>query len=131
MAAWGQSPAGLRPDEIDAVVSHLRTLGGVAPEPDPRPARWVTGDAAAGGALFDSHCARCHGPNGEGGEGPALRNPVLLETATDTMLVETIRRGRRGTTMEGFMTATPTRPALAQSEIESIVAFLRAKREGS
>lgn len=131
MAAWGQSPAGLRPDEIDAVVSHLRTLGGVAPEPDPRPARWVTGDAAAGGPLFDSHCARCHGPHGEGGEGPALRNPVLLETATDTMLVETIRRGRRGTTMEGFMTATPTRPALAQSDIESIVAFLRAKREGS
>lgn len=28
---------------------------------------------ADGAALFKQHCARCHGPNGEGKDGPQLR----------------------------------------------------------
>jgi mono/diheme cytochrome c family protein len=60
-----------------------------------------------------------------------LANPVLLGAATDTYLVETIRRGRRGTTMEGFATPSPTRPALADAEIEAIVAYLRTMQGGS
>jgi cytochrome c oxidase cbb3-type subunit 3 len=127
MPAW-QEQGGLRPDEIDAVVSHLRTLsGGVRPGPDVRPARWVRGDAAAGETLYKTYCARCHGAGGIGGEGPALVNPVLLDTATDTFLVETIRRGRTGTLMRAFAVADPDRPALTPADIEGIVAFLRRR----
>jgi hypothetical protein len=50
---------------------------------------------------------------------------VLLRAASDSFLVETIRRGRRGTAMVGFARPTPTRPALADAEIESIVVHLR------
>jgi hypothetical protein len=50
---------------------------------------------------------------------------VFLETASDTYLVETIARGRRGTSMEGFGQASPVHPALTPGEIESIVAFIR------
>jgi mono/diheme cytochrome c family protein len=125
MPAWGEKEGGLRPEEIEAVVRHLRDLGGVAAEPDPRPLRWVRGDAAEGERLYRAHCALCHGDRGQGAEGPALRNAVLLASASDTYLVETIRRGRRGTTMQGFLTPTPARPALADAEIESLVALLR------
>jgi cbb3-type cytochrome c oxidase subunit III len=125
MPAWLKA-GGLTRQEIDAAVAHLRALGGVTPPADEKPPRWVRADAARGRQVFESTCAGCHGPSGEGGEGPALRNPVLLETATDTFLVETIGRGRRGTVMAGFDTATPVRPALSRDDIEAVVAYLRA-----
>jgi mono/diheme cytochrome c family protein len=131
MPAWGSMSSGLRPGEIDAVVDYIRRLGGIAPVLDRRPARWVDGDVTEGERLFVRHCETCHGPGGRGGEGPMLSNPVLLSTATDTYLVETIRQGRRGTTMEGFETPSPTRPALSASEIEAVVSYLRANTGGS
>ena len=125
MPAWGESEGGLRPAEIDSVVAHVRRLGGVAMQPDPLPARWVQGDAALGRALYAASCASCHGADGQGGEGPMLHNAVLLENATDTYLVDTIRHGRRGTTMESFLKASTTRRALAEDEILGIVAYIR------
>jgi mono/diheme cytochrome c family protein len=96
----------------------------------PRPARWVAADPAAGRGLFASFCAGCHGPEGKGGEGPALNNQALLEAATDDYLVETIRRGRRGTPMASFTDPSPVRPALTQHDIEAIVAYLRSFQGG-
>lgn len=125
MTAWGEQEGGLRPDEIEQVVAYVRTLGGVPPPVDPRPRRWVQADASEGERLYATYCRQCHGPEGQGGEGPALRNPVLLASATDTYLVETISRGRTATSMEGFLRPSPVRPALAPSEIEAIVAHLR------
>jgi cytochrome c oxidase cbb3-type subunit 3 len=127
MLAWGSREGGLKPDEISALVGHLRSMAGnVQTTPDPLPRRWVKGDAFAGGQLFSSNCAGCHGRNGEGGEGPALNNKVLLGAASDRFLVETIKRGRRGTAMAGFIQPTPVRAALADPEIEAIVAFIRS-----
>ena len=125
MPAWGEKEGGLRPGEIAEVVSYLRRLGGVKPVPDRRPPRWVQAGAPEGGRLFAAYCASCHGKQGEGGEGPALNNQVLLTSSGDTYLTETIRRGRRGTSMEGFANPSTVRPALAGAEIESIVAFIR------
>ena len=129
MPAWGRLAGGLRPDEITTVVRYLRTRSGIAPPSDPRPRRWVTGDARAGERLFASICSGCHGDTGQGGEGPALNNQVLLDAATDTYLVETIGNGRRGTAMAGFLASSPARPTLAPDEIEAIVAFLRTWQE--
>lgn len=125
MPAWGESEGGLRADEIDRIVAHVRRLGGVQATLDERPRRWVVADPTAGEGLYRAHCSGCHGAHGEGKEGPALSNPVLLRSATDTYLVETVLRGRRGTTMKGFATPSPIRPALSRAEVESIVAFLR------
>jgi mono/diheme cytochrome c family protein len=124
MAGWLRD-GGLTEEEITAVVAHLRSLGGVQPEADPKGPRWVTADATHGKRIFESTCAGCHGAGGVGGEGPALANPVLLSSATDTFLVETISRGRRGTVMTGFLDASPVRPALHPSDIEAVVAYLR------
>ncbi|HET7745814.1 MAG TPA: c-type cytochrome [Vicinamibacteria bacterium] len=127
MPAWGDKEGGLRPAEIAEVVRHVRKLGGgVAAEPDPRPRRWAGAADGRGARLYAMNCALCHGPDGQGGaEGPALRNAVLLSAASDTYLAETIRRGRRGTLMQGFATPTSVRPALEAAEVESIVSFIR------
>ena len=125
MRAWGDGTTGLGPDDVPALVSHIRNLAGVPAPVDPRPPRWVAGSIAEGERLFAAACAGCHGAKGEGLEGPALNNPVLQQFATDTYLVETISRGRRGTAMLGFREPTPARRMLAPSEIESVVSFLR------
>jgi mono/diheme cytochrome c family protein len=132
MPAWGEKEGGLRPPEIAQVVSYVRKLGGgVRPATDRKPPRWAKADPGEGGRLFAAHCASCHGKEGEGGEGPALNNQVLLSTASDTYLVETIRRGRRGTAMAAFASASVVQPTLSGAEIESIVAFVRKWEKGS
>lgn len=126
MPAWGEKEGGLRPEEIRSVVTFLRELGGsVQPERDPKPARWVKADPETGRRLFGAHCAGCHGPNGQGGESLALSNRVLLSTATDTYLYETIRHGREGTSMQSFEQPSTTHPALSASELEALVSFIR------
>lgn len=129
MPAWGDKDGGLRPAEIDAIVAHVRTFADVPAPREAEPARWVSADAAVGAELYADSCASCHGADGEGGEGPALDNPVLLRSATDTYLVETIGRGRRGTSMAGFAASSPTRATLSSQEIEAIVAFIREWEE--
>jgi cytochrome c oxidase cbb3-type subunit 3 len=130
MPAWGELAGGLRPEEIATLVTWLRrSAGDVAPIPDPRPPRWVEGDAASGAEAFRANCAPCHGERGEGKEGTALANRVFLETATDTYLVETIRLGRPGTSMPAFGEPSPLRRVLSDDEIESIVAWIRSLEE--
>ena len=125
MPAWGELEGGLRNEEIVRLASHLRGLGAVAFEGDSKPRRWIQGDAAEGQRLFASACARCHGERGEGKEGPALNNRVLLDLATDTYLFKTIQSGRAGTSMAGFGSGSTVQGALTDSEISSVVAFLR------
>jgi cbb3-type cytochrome c oxidase subunit III len=130
MPAW-LKPDGLRPDELKAVVAHVRALGGVTPEKDSRPPRWIPAAAAQHGKrIFETTCAGCHGAQGKGGEGPALNNKILQAAATDTYFVETVSRGRRGTAMAAFLEPSPVRPALARADIESVVAYLRSLEGG-
>jgi mono/diheme cytochrome c family protein len=131
MPAWGDKDGGLRPAEIEAVVAHVRSFGDAPAPLETRPRLWVKADAGAGAALYKDSCASCHGGAGEGIEGPALNNTALLRSATDTYLVETIRRGRRGTSMAGFASASTTHATLSAEEIESIVAFIRTWEDKS
>ena len=126
MLAWGEKDGGLRADEIKAVVAYLRQMSGIQQKPDTSPPRWAKGDWNLGKKLYMAYCVGCHGQKGEGAEGPALNNKVLLSAATDTFLVETISRGRRGTAMQGFANSSPIRPALTRWEIESVVTFVRS-----
>jgi cbb3-type cytochrome c oxidase subunit III len=125
MPAWGELEGGLRDEEIGSLVAYLRNLGNAAFEGDAKPRRWAQGDMAEGQRLFASACARCHGEHGEGKEGPALNNRVLLDLATDTYLFKTIQNGRAGTSMAAFGTGSTVQGALTDSEISSIVRFLR------
>lgn len=126
MRAWGDPATGFKAEDVPAVLAHLRQLAGVPPPVDARPARWVNGNRREGERIFASTCSGCHGATGEGGEGPALNNPVLQQFATDTYFVATVTRGRRGTAMTGFSEPAPWRPTLSSSEIESVVTFIRS-----
>ncbi|HBY59346.1 MAG TPA: hypothetical protein DEH78_05960 [Solibacterales bacterium] len=129
MPGWLKAD-GLRPEEVKAVVSYIRALGGVAAEADSKPTRWVAANSTEGKRIFETACAGCHGERGRGGEGPALSNKILHASATDTYLVETIARGRRGTSMGAFLEPSPSRPTLTRGEIESVVAYLRTLEGG-
>jgi len=132
MPAWNENEGGLREQEIARIVGHLRDLGGVGePEVETAEHRWVQADAKAGQRLFLAHCAGCHGAQGEGVDAPQLNNKALLAAAGDTYLVETISRGRRGTAMPGFGRPSPAYPVLPDSDIKSIVAFIRTWKEPS
>jgi mono/diheme cytochrome c family protein len=126
MPAWGDKEGGLRAAEIDAIVGHLRVLGGgVAPEPDPKPRLWVRPDVENGQRLYRAACAGCHGAEGQGIEGLALNNQGLLAAVSDTYLVETIRRGRRDTAMNGFGKPSTVHPALSGDQMEAVVSYIR------
>lgn len=127
MPAWGEKEGGLRPREIDALVAYVRSLAPGVPSPDEsRPARWVAGDRTAGARLYQENCAACHGEKGQGVEGPALANRAFLASATDDYLVETIRRGRRETSMPSFGGTATTHRQLSDEEIASIATFIRS-----
>jgi mono/diheme cytochrome c family protein len=126
MPSWGSMDGGLRPDEIEAVAVYVRMLEDhAAPPIEQVPDRWIAGDSDSGSLLYEKSCSGCHGPEGEGLEGPALSNPVFLEIVSDTYLIETIRRGRRDTSMKSFDNPSPIQPSLTRSEIEDIGAFIR------
>lgn len=125
MPAWGEQEGGLRDEEVGRVAAYVRALGQAPYEGDDKPRRWIEGDVAEGKRLYAKSCRQCHGDGGEGKEGPALNNRVLLDLATDTYLFKTIKNGRRGTSMEGFGAGSSVRGALTDSEIRSLVQFVR------
>jgi cbb3-type cytochrome c oxidase subunit III len=125
MPAWGELEGGLRDEEVSRLVVYVRNLAGVPFEADGKPRRWISANAGDGQRLYAEACASCHGERGEGKEGPALNNRVLLELATDTYLFKTIQNGRAGTSMSAFGAGSSVRRTLTEAEIASVVAFLR------
>jgi putative heme-binding domain-containing protein len=56
-------------------------------------------DVAAGGRIFRSHCAVCHGPDGGGGRGSKLTRGEFRHATTDEGLYDVIAEGIPGTEM--------------------------------
>jgi len=83
---------------------------------------WDTPEGAEQGrALFQSRCAFCHGPRGEGGRGADLTSGQYAHGGSDSELFSTIRNGVPGTSMP---------PASAtDEEVWHLVSFV--KRIGS
>mgnify|MGYP002725723900 CR=1 FL=1 len=82
----------------------------------------TTADASEkqdGKALFDEHCAACHGLDGMGGVGTPLALPSFLNSVSNDYLSMTIRHGRPGRVMPAFQ-------KLAHSEVASIVSHMRS-----
>jgi cytochrome c2/cytochrome c553 len=107
---------------------HARSLGGVAPAPADDGSR-VAGCAAAGRAAVRGRACLVPRRAWRGGRDRRSTTGGCSAAATDTYLVETIRRGRRGTSMPPFAAASPTHSVLADDDIQAIVAFLRAWEE--
>lgn len=72
---------------------------------------------AAGKILFLESCAVCHGPEGQGGRGPNLRQQVMWHTLTDD---ETFLIIEKGVPQAGMPAAE-----LAPEQIWQVVAYIR------
>lgn len=75
-------------------------------------------DVAAGGRIFRSHCAQCHGLNGEGGRGPDLTTGRFRHGASDGELLRTIMQGISGTEMPGIY--------MEEHQVWQIVSYVRS-----
>lgn len=75
-------------------------------------------DLATGKKLFENQCARCHGPQGEGGSGPVLARPRLGRAPDDAALVKVLEDGIRGTEMPGA-------DSMSEREVRQVAAFVR------
>jgi putative heme-binding domain-containing protein len=73
--------------------------------------------AAAGGALFQTHCTYCHGANGEGGRGADLTSGVYRRGGSDANLYTTIRNGIPGTEMPSVR--------VSEDDVWKLVAFVK------
>lgn len=76
-------------------------------------------DRDHGKRVFGIHCARCHGLDGVGGEGPNLMRENLRRSATDEALLEVVDRGIPGTDM-------PPHGSLNTREIRNVAAYVRS-----
>ncbi len=79
---------------------------------------WAAADPG-GAALYERHCAACHGSAGEGGVGVPLALPSLMGSVTNEYLSKTIRYGRPGRVM-------PPNPDMSEAQIAAIVDYVRA-----
>ena len=124
MAAFSKEQGGpLDHDAQRRLVDWLVEASGVT-RPQPIAAAAVAGDVARGELVYAERCGGCHGARGEGVSAPALANPVLLATASDTLLRDVITRGRVGTPMVAYAeTLTP-------QAIDDVTAFLRSRAAG-
>jgi cytochrome c oxidase cbb3-type subunit III len=75
-------------------------------------------EADRGRKLFESHCTRCHGIGGTGGEGPSLARPRLRHASDDEALLKVIRNGIDGTDM-------PDAWQLSDKEVRDVVVYVR------
>jgi len=74
-------------------------------------------DVAAGARIFRSHCADCHGLNGQGGKGPDLTTGQFFHGSSDQSLLTNISEGIEGTPMPGQF--------FSPDQVWQIVAFVR------
>ena len=75
-------------------------------------------DVAAGGRIFRSHCASCHGLDGAGGKGPDLTPGVYRHGSEDLDLYNTISLGVPGSEMAGIF--------FEGKQLWQIVAYVRS-----
>ncbi len=123
----------LSDEQTHAIVRHIRSWGSgpvrLAPEGAP-------GDPEKGRDIFARNCARCHGPQGEGGAGtglnftrlhdqpvvaPALNNPGFLAAASDRIIRTAVLKGRRGTPMQ-----PAAKMGLRTRDVDDLVSYIRS-----
>lgn len=118
--------------EIESVVAYIRSFETQATTLR-RTLDQTETAISAGGDLFLTNCASCHGTEGKGprnnevfdGYAPSLNNAEFLHAAEDGLLLATIAMGRPGTAMRGFATGSGGIADLSAKEIRNIVAYMR------
>lgn len=119
MSPYGVERGGpLTARQIDAVVAYLRSW---QLEPSVSVADdEVSGVVERGEPLYEFHCARCHGPSGEGDRYMSVSNPEFLAVASDGYLRFATVEGRQDTEMLGY------ERVLTRQGIDDLVVLMRS-----
>jgi ubiquinol-cytochrome c reductase cytochrome c subunit len=112
-------PPAYEPDEIDALVAYVASLGPGPPIPD---VEHPPGDLTEGGELFLLNCAACHSASANGGALSSGRNAPTLHGATSTQIGEAMRTGPGEMPRFGNDTLT-------DQQVNSIVTYVRYLRD--
>jgi putative heme-binding domain-containing protein len=99
-------------------LSILAFASALAAQEDLRNPAKSAADIAAGAKTFRSHCAECHGINGEGGRGPNLATGVYYHGNSDAELLRNISDGIPGTEMPGLF--------YSPDRVWQVVSYLRS-----
>jgi mono/diheme cytochrome c family protein len=121
MPAWGQNAGGLTSEQIDKLVEYLAAGDARPPQKGRLLSPLSGGNSGRGGELFTQLCAGCHGANKLA---PSLSNPVFQKSASDELIVQTIRGGRVDTAMPAFQRESAA--SLDDEEVRDLLAFIRS-----
>ncbi|KPK86899.1 MAG: hypothetical protein AMS27_04100 [Bacteroides sp. SM23_62_1] len=127
MFGWKGQEAGqeiIKENQIADIIAYMRsvmdkTWDYIYPGTNP-------GNMEEGRKIFISHCAGCHGENGNGILAPQLHNQDFLNAATNGYIMATITLGRTGTDMPSWGRGDEKHPALSGKERQDVVAFVRS-----
>lgn len=98
---------------------------GAPGRPRPGDAPIVPNEVSDFDVLYGENCAGCHGSEGRGGAAIALRDPVYLAIADDTILRNAATNGIPGTSMPAF--AQSAGGMLTRKQIDVIVHGIRER----
>jgi mono/diheme cytochrome c family protein len=79
--------------------------------------------AAIGAGYFEQRCTTCHGPQGEGVDGPALRNDTFVKNGTDQDIFNVIANGRPNTKMPAW--AQENAGPFTNDQINAVVGYIK------
>ena len=82
--------------------------------------------AADGGAIYKKNCAICHGADGKGiptFKTPNFTDPKWQSFAKDKEMRAVIKKGKKGTLMQGFA------GQLNDQEISAVIAYIRSLKK--
>ena len=107
----------LRPRLVVLLALLVAPLAACGGDDAPEGSDGTASGAADGQAVYESNCARCHGPDGEGGTGPELGDGAVEESLTLDEQIDVITNGRN---------AMPAwEDELSAEEIEAVAVYER------
>jgi mono/diheme cytochrome c family protein len=133
MPAFAQSAGGmLTVKQIDVLTSGISSQwarkgirDGIDP---PSYAAKSTGNSAHGELVYETYCASCHGPEGQGGpKGSAITNDSFLALVSDQGLRTTVIAGRPELGAPDWRGNVPGKP-MTDQQITDVVAWLASRR---
>ena len=133
MPAFAKSAGGsLTDQQVEVLVDGMQTQWGKPAEFSstalPPYRATEPGDANRGAVVYQTYCARCHGPEGRGGANAAsIVDASFLALASDQGLRTSVIAGRSDMGVPDWRSDVPGQPMKPQ-EISDVVAWLIAHR---
>ena len=87
-----------------------------------------SGDPVKGAAAYQTYCARCHGPQGNGGSAGSIVDPNFLTMVSDQGLRTTVVVGRADLGKPDWRSNLPGHP-MSPEEIDDVIAWLISHRQ--